>query len=38
VPGHELTDACRAILAREDVAYIYIRSKFNCLQCRLERG
>lgn len=38
VPGHELADACRAILAREDVAYVHIRSKFNCFQCRVERG
>jgi len=38
LPGAELADACRAILAREDVAYVHIRSKFNCFQCRVERG
>lgn len=38
VPGTELADACRAILAREDVAYVHIRSKFNCFQARVERG
>lgn len=38
VPGTELAEACRAILAREDVAYVHIRSKFNCFQCRVERG
>lgn len=38
VAGAELADACRAILAREDVAYVHIRSKFNCFQCRVERG
>ena len=38
MPGAELADACRAILAREDVAYVHIRSKFNCFQCRVERG
>lgn len=38
VSGQTLADACRAILAREDVAYVHIRSKFNCFQCRVERG
>lgn len=38
VPGTELADACRAILARDDVAYVHIRSKFNCFQARVERA
>lgn len=38
LPGAELTEACRAILARPDVAYVHIRSKFNCFQCRVDRG
>ena len=38
VPGGELTDECRKILANEEVAYVHIRSKFNCFQCRVERG
>jgi hypothetical protein len=38
VAGSELTAACRRILARDDVAYVHIRSKFNCYQCRVGRG
>lgn len=38
VPGVELTAACRKILADETVAYVHIRSKFNCFQCRVDRG
>lgn len=38
VPGAELAQACRDILARPDVAYVHIRSKFNCFQCRVERA
>ena len=38
VAGHELTGACRRILADETVAYVHIRSKFNCFQCRVDRG
>lgn len=38
VPGGELTDECRKILAKEQVAYVHIRSKFNCFQCRVDRG
>jgi len=38
LPGAELADACRDILARPDVAYVHIRSRFNCFQCRVERG
>lgn len=38
VDGRELADACRAILARPDVAYVHIRSKFNCFQCVVERA
>ena len=29
-------DTARQILAREDVAYVHIRSKFNCFQCRVD--
>lgn len=38
LPGAELAQACRDILARDDVAYVHIRSKFNCFQCRVERA
>ena len=38
VDGRELEAACRRILANEAVAYVHIRSKFNCFQCRVERG
>ena len=38
VPGTELADTCRSLLGRDDVAYVHIRSKFNCFQARVERG
>jgi hypothetical protein len=38
VPGGELTNECKKILANDEVAYVHIRSKFNCFQCRVERG
>lgn len=38
VPGGELEAACRQILADPAVAYVHIRSKFNCFQCRVERA
>ena len=38
VSGAELTDACRRILADDSIAYVHIRSKFNCFQCRVDRG
>lgn len=38
MPGTELAAACTAILARPEVAYVHIRSKFNCFQCRVDRA
>ena len=38
VPGKELTAECRRILADPTIAYVHIRSKFNCFQCRVDRG
>jgi hypothetical protein len=38
VPGRELTAACQSILSDATVAYVHIRSKYNCLQCRVDRG
>lgn len=37
VPGRELTEACRRILADATVEYVHIRSRFNCFQCRVDR-
>ena len=38
VPGIELTAACQKILSDATVEYVHIRSKFNCFQCRVDRG
>lgn len=38
IPGTELGAACENILADPEVAYVHIRSKFNCFQCRVDRG
>lgn len=38
VKGEELAAVCEEILANPEVAYVHIRSKFNCFQCRVERG
>jgi len=38
VPGTELTAACQRILGDDTVAYVHIRSKFNCFQCRVDRA
>jgi hypothetical protein len=37
VRGPELTQACARILASPAVAYLHIRSKFGCFQCRVDR-
>jgi hypothetical protein len=37
VAGKDLSAACRNILHDESVAYVHIRSKFNCFQCRVDR-
>jgi hypothetical protein len=37
VRGAEIGAACERILADPTVAYVHIRSKFNCFQCRVER-
>ena len=37
VPGVELRAASERILADRSVAYVHIRSKFNCFQCRVDR-
>jgi hypothetical protein len=38
VPGGSIEATCERILARADVAYVHVRSKFNCFQCRIDRA
>lgn len=38
VRGTELSSAAQSILADADVAYVHIRSKFGCFQCRVDRA
>ncbi len=38
VSGPELHAACVGILSDPSVAYVHLRSKFNCFQCRVERA
>ncbi len=38
VAGTELTANCHTILSDRTIAYVHIRSKYNCFQCRVERG
>ena len=38
VRGAELARACRQILVDDAIAYVHIRSKYNCFQCRVDRG
>lgn len=37
VRGREVTRACEAILGDGAVAYVHVRSKYNCFQCRVDR-
>lgn len=38
VAGRDLPAACERILGRADVAYVHIRSRYNCFQCRVDRA
>ena len=38
VAGAELPGVCERIFENPDVAYVHIRSKFNCFQCRVDRA
>ncbi|MBL8622792.1 MAG: DUF1203 domain-containing protein [Myxococcales bacterium] len=38
VAGPELADRARTILGDPAVAYVHVRSQFNCYQARIERG
>jgi hypothetical protein len=37
VRGADLADECRRILSDDTIAYVHIRSKFSCFQCRVDR-
>jgi len=37
VPGSQLAGMCDEILSNPEVAYVHIRSKYNCFQCRVDR-
>jgi len=37
VPGEQLAAVCDEILSKPEVAYVHIRSKYNCFQCRVDR-
>lgn len=38
VAGTKIENKCMEILGSEEVAYVHIRSKFNCFQCRVDRA
>lgn len=38
VRGTEIEAACERILADPEIAYVHVRSKFNCFQCRVDRA
>ncbi len=38
IRGVEIAGACEQILRDASVAYVHVRSKFNCFQCRVERA
>jgi hypothetical protein len=38
VAGPKLAVACQQILSDDTVAYVHIRSKYNCFQCRVDRA
>jgi Protein of unknown function (DUF1203) len=38
VAGSALAAECEKILGDPEVAYVHIRSKFNCYQCRVDRA
>ncbi len=38
VRGNEITRTCENILEDASVAYVHVRSKYNCFQCRVDRG
>ena len=38
VPGPELPGTCQRILDDATIAYVHVRSKFGCFQCRVDRS
>jgi hypothetical protein len=38
VDGGDLTRVCEEILGITSVAYVHIRSKYSCFQCRVDRA
>lgn len=36
VPGAELDAMSRKILSDDSIAYVHIRSRYGCFQCRVE--
>jgi hypothetical protein len=38
VPGREIAATCASILADPTIAYVHVRSKYNCFQCRVDRA
>ena len=38
VAGSEIEASCREILNDPTIAYVHVRSKFNCFQCRVDRA
>jgi hypothetical protein len=38
VAGRELSATCEEILRDPSIAYVHVRSKYNCFQCRVDRG
>lgn len=37
VSGTDIMRTCQHILSDASVAYVHVRSKYNCFQCRVER-
>ena len=38
VPGAALGEVSESILADASIAYVHVRSKYNCFQCRVDRA
>jgi hypothetical protein len=38
VRGADLADECERILRDDSIAYVHVRSKFGCFQCRVDRS
>jgi hypothetical protein len=38
VRGPEIAERCRIILRDPTIAYVHVRSKYNCFQCRVDRA